>query len=229
MSSVTSGRMSSPDFVRRYAGKGTWRHCRRRCMAGRVRCGLGAGLGALRPTTFTRWIRSPFRALALAARAGAGAAGKVSLSEVCSDGAPCYWLESARPTAVGWSSCAGDGRQGVVDLSTSRVSIRSRVHEYGGGACCLVPSPEPAVRLCGRRPNSACGCNGSRATRPRAVTRTAPTASAGRTGARGQCRRSVGGGGARGARRRWPRPHARRALSSHWAPVRRDSRGVDPR
>ena len=28
----------------------------------------------------------------------------------------------------------------MVDLSAPDVSIRSRVHEYGGGACCLVPT-----------------------------------------------------------------------------------------
>jgi len=59
-----------------------------------------------------------------------------------------YWLES-RPLEGGRvvfvrGDTDGD-RQGVEDLSPEGVSIRSRVHEYGGGACCLVPGHGPGA------------------------------------------------------------------------------------
>jgi dienelactone hydrolase len=79
---------------------------------------------------FGRWS-SPLGA------AGA-AAGKVSLSEVCSDGTSVYWLES-RPLDGGRVVFVRGDAGGAVDLSPPGVSIRSRVHEYGGGACCLLP------------------------------------------------------------------------------------------
>jgi dipeptidyl aminopeptidase/acylaminoacyl peptidase len=69
------------------------------------------------------------------------AAGKVSLSDLCSDGRALYWLES-RPTEGGrvvFVRCH-DGT--VVDHAPAGVSIRSRVHEYGGGAVCLVPGTD---------------------------------------------------------------------------------------
>jgi dienelactone hydrolase len=70
--------------------------------------------------------------------ASLAAAGKVSLSEICSDGRSVYWLES-RPDEGGRTVFVrGDGDR-VIDISPAGVSIRSRVHEYGGGACCLVP------------------------------------------------------------------------------------------
>jgi hypothetical protein len=77
--------------------------------------------------------------------AAQAAAGKVSLSEVASDGSSVYWLES-RPAEGGRvvfvradASAADAAGGGVVDMTREGVSIRSRVHEYGGGACCLVP------------------------------------------------------------------------------------------
>ena len=59
-----------------------------------------------------------------------------------------YWLES-RPLEGGRvvfvrGDADGD-RPGVVDLSPEGVNIRSRVHEYGGGACCLVPGHGPGA------------------------------------------------------------------------------------
>ena len=70
--------------------------------------------------------------------AGDVARAKVSLSELCSDGDALYWLES-RPAESGRVvivRCAADG---LADHSPDGVSVRSRVHEYGGGAMCLVP------------------------------------------------------------------------------------------
>jgi dipeptidyl aminopeptidase/acylaminoacyl peptidase len=64
---------------------------------------------------------------------------KVSLSELCSDGHALFWLES-RPAEAGrvvMVRCADGGPP--ADHSPPEVSIRSRVHEYGGGAVCLVP------------------------------------------------------------------------------------------
>jgi dienelactone hydrolase len=78
--------------------------------------------------------------------AAQAAAGKVSLSEVASDGNSVYWLES-RPAEGGrvvFVRAGGPGA-GVVDLTPEDVSIRSRVHEYGGGACCLVPGQGPGA------------------------------------------------------------------------------------
>jgi dipeptidyl aminopeptidase/acylaminoacyl peptidase len=69
------------------------------------------------------------------------AAGKVSLSEICSDGQSVYWLES-RPDEGGRVVFVRAEGDRVVDLSPEGVSIRSRVHEYGGGACRLVPGHE---------------------------------------------------------------------------------------
>ena len=63
---------------------------------------------------------------------------KVSLSELCSDGASLYWLES-RPAEAGRVVLVRAGASGAADHSPPGVSIRSRVNEYGGGALALVP------------------------------------------------------------------------------------------
>ncbi len=89
--------------------------------------------------------------------AAQAAAGKVSLSEIASDGNSVYWLES-RPAEGGRvvfvraadpGGAADPGANpsgaGVVDMTPPGVSIRSRVHEYGGGACCLVPGHGPGT------------------------------------------------------------------------------------
>jgi len=70
--------------------------------------------------------------------AGDVARGKVSLSELCSDGDAVYWLES-RPAEAGRTVVVRADALGVSDHSPEGVSIRSRVNEYGGGALCLVP------------------------------------------------------------------------------------------
>ncbi len=65
------------------------------------------------------------------------AAAKVSFSELCSDGAALYWLES-RPAESGRVVLVRGHEGARRDHSPDGVSIRSRVHEYGGGAVCLV-------------------------------------------------------------------------------------------
>ncbi|MGH9096871.1 MAG: prolyl oligopeptidase family serine peptidase [Acidimicrobiales bacterium] len=82
-----------------------------------------------RPRTVERfgWWPSPFAA-------GQVAAGKVSRSGLQSDGTSLFWLES-RPEDGGRQVMVTDAGGGVpVDVSPPTVSIRSRVHEYGGGA-----------------------------------------------------------------------------------------------
>ena len=70
--------------------------------------------------------------------AGDVARAKVSLSELCSDGDALYWLES-RPAESGRVVIVRCSADGLADHSPDGVSVRSRVHEYGGGAMCLVP------------------------------------------------------------------------------------------
>jgi len=70
------------------------------------------------------------------------AAGKTSLSELHSDGTALYWLES-RPTEGGRVVLVRWHDGVVADHTPAGVSLRSRVHEYGGGAVCLVPGPRP--------------------------------------------------------------------------------------
>lgn len=69
------------------------------------------------------------------------AAARRSRSGLASDGEHLYWLEG-RPWEGGRTvlvrGAAGAGGP-AVDVSPDGVSIRSRVHEYGGGAWCLVP------------------------------------------------------------------------------------------
>ncbi|HEV3264903.1 MAG TPA: prolyl oligopeptidase family serine peptidase [Acidimicrobiales bacterium] len=73
------------------------------------------------------WWPSPFTA-------GRVAAGKVSRSGLQSDGASLFWLES-RPEEGGRQVVVTDGGGGApFDVSPPAVSVRSQVHEYGGGA-----------------------------------------------------------------------------------------------
>ena len=86
-----------------------------------------------RPKTVERfgWWPSPFTA-------GRVAAGKVSRSGLQSDGTSLLWLES-RPEEGGRQVVVTDGRGGApIDVSPPAVSVRSRVHEYGGGAATVV-------------------------------------------------------------------------------------------
>ena len=73
------------------------------------------------------------------------ARGKLSLSELQSDGDALYWLE-ARPAEAGRVVFVRAGPDGTPkDHSPAGVSIRSRVHEYGGGAVTLVPRWGPGA------------------------------------------------------------------------------------
>jgi dipeptidyl aminopeptidase/acylaminoacyl peptidase len=76
--------------------------------------------------------------------AAQAAAGKVSLSDVSSDGDSLYWLES-RPAEGGRVVCVRSDAAGIRDISPEGVSIRSRVHEYGGGGYCLVTGVAPGA------------------------------------------------------------------------------------
>ena len=66
------------------------------------------------------------------------------MAELCSDGSALYWLES-RPEENGRVVFVRAGAEGATDHSPAGVSIRSRVHEYGGGAVCLVPGGAPGA------------------------------------------------------------------------------------
>jgi dipeptidyl aminopeptidase/acylaminoacyl peptidase len=81
-----------------------------------------------RPTAvpFGEW-RSPITAERIAA-------GSLRLSDVALDGDAAYWLEG-RPAEGGRSAlvrCGADGRIG--DVTPAPFDVRTRVHEYGGGA-----------------------------------------------------------------------------------------------
>jgi dipeptidyl aminopeptidase/acylaminoacyl peptidase len=69
---------------------------------------------------------------------------KVSLSELASDGAALYWLES-RPAEAGRVVLVRAAGGALADHSPPGVSIRSRVNEYGGGALALVPAHAPGA------------------------------------------------------------------------------------
>jgi dienelactone hydrolase len=101
------------------------------------------------------------------------AAGKVSLSELLSDGDALYWLEGrpsegGRVVLVRW--CDGV----AADHSPPGSSLRSRVHEYGGGAVCLVPGAEPGGFAYVELTDQRVWCCAGRAAAPRALTAVPP-------------------------------------------------------
>ena len=60
--------------------------------------------------------------------------GSVTRSHVAVDGSDIYWLEQ-RPSAAGRSVVVRRGSDGTVhDVTQAPLSVRTRVHEYGGGA-----------------------------------------------------------------------------------------------
>ncbi len=92
--------------------------------------GEGRGGGTKRPTGVIAaygWWPSPWSAAEVAA-------GKVSRSGLTAAGGHVLWTES-RPREAGRQVVVGSVAGGpVVDLSPAGASVRSRVHEYGGGA-----------------------------------------------------------------------------------------------
>ncbi len=66
------------------------------------------------------------------------AQGSVTRSHVAVDGSDIYWLEQ-RPSAAGRSVVVRRDADGTVhDVTPATVNVRSRVHEYGGGAFAVV-------------------------------------------------------------------------------------------
>ena len=132
------------------------------------RSGRGPGTGYVRIMATTagygRWP-SPL-ASADVARA------KVSLSELCSDGDTLYWLES-RPAEGGRVVLVRAGDDGPRDHSPPEVSIRSRVHEYGGGALCLLPANPGAFAFVDQTDQRVWMCTGE-GSPPRPLSETAP-------------------------------------------------------
>lgn len=61
--------------------------------------------------------------------------GSVGISEVMVDGLDIYWAET-RPTEGGRTAIMGWSGGRVVEVTAPTVNVRSRVHEYGGGAWC---------------------------------------------------------------------------------------------
>ena len=71
--------------------------------------------------------------------AAAVAAGKVSRSGLHADGTRFRWTEG-RPTEGGRQVVVADGGGGPpVDVTPAGVGVRTRVHEYGGGAAWATP------------------------------------------------------------------------------------------
>ena len=62
------------------------------------------------------------------------AAGSLPLSQLAVDGADIYWLEG-RPGEGGRTTLLRQRGDSVVELTPAPFNVRTRVHEYGGGAC----------------------------------------------------------------------------------------------
>ncbi len=62
------------------------------------------------------------------------AAGAAPLSQVLQDGADTYWL-AGRASEGGRTTLLRQRGADVVDMTPAPFNVRSRVHEYGGGAC----------------------------------------------------------------------------------------------
>jgi dipeptidyl aminopeptidase/acylaminoacyl peptidase len=76
--------------------------------------------------------------------AAAVAAGRTSRYELLSDGRALYWPES-RPTEQGRVVLVRWQAGVLTDHSPPGSNLRSRVHQYGGGAVCLVPGHAPGA------------------------------------------------------------------------------------
>ena len=137
-------------------------------MASRVGPGAVAGTGYVRSVAMTAGYGRRPSPLAAADVARA----KISLSELCSDGDALYWLES-RPAEAGRVVFVRAGTDGPRDHSPPGVSIRSRVHEYGGGAVCLLPRHPGAFAYVDQTDQRVWACAGA-GEAPRPLTAPAP-------------------------------------------------------
>jgi acetyl esterase/lipase len=75
------------------------------------------------------------------------AAGRISRSSLRSDGRSLYWLENRPAAGERTVLVRGGAGEPPAVVSPSGVGIRSRVHEYGGGAYCLVPEAGGPARI----------------------------------------------------------------------------------
>jgi len=117
--------------------------------------------------------RAPFGFWPSPLRAEQAAAGRVSLSELSSDGVRLYWLES-RPSEGGRVVLVRSAGDAVEELSPRGVSIRGRVHEYGGGASCLVPDHGPEAFAYVRLDDQRVWLTDGRSSAPRALSSEPP-------------------------------------------------------
>jgi dienelactone hydrolase len=70
-----------------------------------------------------------------------------SVSSLTSDGRRLFWLESRPDDGGRQVVVVGVPGGPTVDVSPPQVSVRSRVHEYGGGAYCLLPGRAKGTAL----------------------------------------------------------------------------------
>ncbi len=106
------------------------------------------------------------------------ASGRISYSDLQTDGTAVYWLES-RPAEGGRVVLVRMADDQKTDHSPEDVSIRSRVHEYGGGAVCLLPGHghghgDGAFAYVDQRDQVVRFCHGPGDATPRAVSAAAP-------------------------------------------------------
>ena len=78
------------------------------------------------------------------------AAGAAPLSQVALDGADCYWL-AGRASEGGRTTLLRQRGGHVTELTPAPFNVRTRVHEYGGGAC-LVADGDGVVLQFRRQP-----------------------------------------------------------------------------
>jgi dipeptidyl aminopeptidase/acylaminoacyl peptidase len=79
------------------------------------------------------WSRAPFGTWPSPITSDAAIAGSRRFAELSSDGDALYWLES-RPEERGRTTLMRHDGVGTHELTPAPLNIRSRVHEYGGGA-----------------------------------------------------------------------------------------------
>lgn len=65
--------------------------------------------------------------------ANLAASESTALSQICLDGSDCYWLQS-QPERAGRLALMRQNKDGIADILPDQYSVKSKVHEYGGGA-----------------------------------------------------------------------------------------------